>query len=310
MLLVLCGCKSEGGSATVADAGSPVDAPVGADAPADAGAGDAALAPGETTETLSSGGMSRSYIVHVPPGYTGKTAVPVVLDFHPLLLPASSWKTATSWGKTADEQGFIVVWPQGYMNSWNVGRCCNPAFGASVDDVAFVRAILGKLEAEGNIDPKRVYATGCSNGGGMAYKLACSAADVVAAVAPVDFDCITGSTNSPSCGNCAPSRAISECQFRGTADMFVPYDGGPTSVVAGLLFPGAQANFATWASKNACTGSPAPEAAQPACETYPTCAAGVETTLCTVDGGTHCGDYGTFPIVDIAWAMFQKESLP
>jgi polyhydroxybutyrate depolymerase len=263
-----------------------------------------------TTETLTSGGMTRTYLVHIPMGYTGKAHVPVVIDFHPLTITAKLWSVLTTWQATADQQGFIVIWPQGYMDSWNAGRCCAPALDAGVDDVSFTRAIIAKIEADACVDPKRVYVTGASNGGGMSYKLACDAADVVAAVAPVDFDCVTGPTNDASCGDCNPSRPISECQFRGTADQDVPYDGGPTPVVAGLIFPGAKANFATWGGINGCTGTPAPETAHPPCDTYPSCAGSVETTLCTADGGTHVGSYASLGIVDIAWEMFQRHSLP
>jgi polyhydroxybutyrate depolymerase len=267
-------------------------------APGDGGAND-------TTETLEVGGLTRTFIVHVPPSYTGATPVPLVFDFHPLDVAAAVWKGVTNWAATADAQGFIVVWPQGYMNAWNAGRCCGKA-----DDVAFTRAMITQVSGEKSIDPKRIYATGCSNGGGMSYKLACDAADVIAAVAPVNFDCITGATNNPSCGSCNPSRPISECQFMGTADMDVAYGGGPTSVVAGLDFPSAKANFATWAGIDGCTGSPHAESSQPSCDTYNTCKAEAGVTLCTIQNGTHCGSYGTYPIVQIAWKAFQSESLP
>ena len=258
-----------------------------------------------TTETVVVGGVSRTFIVHVPPGYTVQSPVPLVFDFHPLSVSAAVWKDATNWAATADTQGFIVVWPQGIMNAWNVGRCCGAA-----DDVAFTRAMIAQISMEKSIDAKRIYATGCSNGGGMSYKLACEAADVIAAVAPVNFDCLTGAQNNPSCGSCNPSRPISESQFMGTADMYVPYDGGPTSVVAGLEFPSAQANFATWAGIDGCTGSPQPEPAQASCETYGSCNADAGVTLCTIANGTHCGSYGTYPIVQIAWQAFQSQSLP
>src|SRR5207344_1986813 len=103
--------------------------------------------------------------------------------------------------------------------------------------------IIKQLQADACIDSKRVYASGCSNGGGMSYKLACDAADIIAAVAPVDFDCITGPMDSPSCGMCNPVRPITEIQFRGTSDTAVPYNGGKTPVVSGLIFPGAPTNF-------------------------------------------------------------------
>jgi len=299
--ILLAGCSTGSGSGgPTPDAGGPLQT-----CPASVTA-----KPGETTETIMVGGMARTYILHVPPGYTGKTPMPLVFDFHPIGVTAELWKGVAGWGTAADADGFIVVWPQGYMSSWNVGRCCDPALGAHVDDVAFTRAIIAKVSSEACVDQRRIYASGCSNGGGMSYRLACDASDVIAAVAPVDFDCVTGSTNDPSCGDCSPSRPISECQFRGTADMFCPYDGGATSVVAGLLFPGAKANFATWAGIDQCTGSPQPQSAEAACETYSTCGAGAEVTLCTVPNGTHCGNYGTFPIVGTAWSMFQSHPLP
>jgi polyhydroxybutyrate depolymerase len=266
--------------------------------------------PGDTTETIESGGMTRTFIVHVPAGYTGTSPVPLVVDVHPLTVTAIVWKLVSGWEAVADQQNFVAVWPQGYGDSWVVGRCCDPALDAGVDDVSFIRAMVAQISTELCIDPKRIYATGCSNGGGMSYKLACDAADLFAAVAPVDFDCMTGPTNSPSCAACNPSRPISECQFRATGDMYAPYDGGPTTVVSGLLFPGAQANFADWAARDQCTGTPAPEADHPACLRYGSCAAGTEVTLCTVDGGMHCLNYGTFGIAPIAWEMFSRQKLP
>jgi polyhydroxybutyrate depolymerase len=296
----LAACNGHGAPGTEMDAGGPAQT-----CPASVTA-----VPGETTETLMIDGMARTFILHVPPSYTGTKPVPLVFDFHPIGVEASLWKGVTNWSATADMDGFIVVWPQGYMNSWNVGRCCDPALGADVDDVAFTRSVISQVSAEACVDDRRIYASGCSNGGGMSYKLACEAADVIAAVAPVDFDCITGATNDPSCGDCNPSRPISECQFRGTDDKDCPYDGGPTSVVAGLLFPGAQANFATWSGIDQCGGSPQPSSDNAACDTYSACGAGAEVTLCTVPNGTHCGSYSTFPIVDVAWDMFQRHALP
>ncbi|HEY6460687.1 MAG TPA: PHB depolymerase family esterase [Polyangiaceae bacterium] len=260
---------------------------------------------GDTTETLDVDGGTRTYILHTPPGYTGQTPVPLVFDFHPLGVPAAVWKGVSTWAAEADKDGFIVVWPQGIDDAWNVGRCCGGA-----DDVAFTRAMIAAISAEKSIDPKRIYATGCSNGGGMSYMLACNAADVIAAVAPVNFDCITGATNDPSCGSCTPSRPVSEVQFMGTADTEVPYDGGPTPVVQGLLFPSAQANFTTWGGFDQCTGTPAAAPSQPSCQSYASCGASTQVTLCTIDQGTHCGSYGTYPITQIAWQTFQSESLP
>jgi polyhydroxybutyrate depolymerase len=329
--IVACGTSDPEGASLPIEAGAAADssAPGDATTPFDGGTGvhdaaappaDAApppvtcppagkLVPGEVTQTLTMNGVARTYIVHVPPGYTGQTAVPIVFDFHPLQVQATTWKVATGWSGVADKQGFILVWPQGVGDSWNAGRCCGQAQQQGVDDVAFLRAMLAQIAGDGCVDPKRVYATGCSNGGGMVYRIACDAADIVAAVAPVDFDCITGPTNTPSCASCSPARHISVAQFRGTSDTAVPYDGGPTTVVPGLVFPGAPANFADWGTRNGCSGSPQTESKYPLCETYPTCAGGVETTLCSIPLGTHCASYIPYGIAAVAWDMLQAHTL-
>src|ERR1700733_4220946 len=103
------------------------------------------LMPGEVTRTLTSGGVARTYIVHVPPNYTGHSAVPLVFDFHPLQVAATTWKIATGWPSVADSKGFILVWPQGVGDSWNAGRCCGQAQQQGVDDVAFLRAMTSEL---------------------------------------------------------------------------------------------------------------------------------------------------------------------
>lgn len=169
--------------------------------------------------------------------------------------------------------------------------------------------MIEQLKAEACIDPRRVYATGCSNGGGMTYKVACEAADVIAAAAPVDFDCVVGPTNDPSCGGCEPARPIPIMQFRGTNDFAVRYEGGQAPIPPTMRFPGAQANFADWAEINECTGSPQDWPGNSSCDTYSSCGEGASVTLCTVQGGTHCGSYQSFGIANLAWELFEKSAL-
>lgn len=184
-----------------------------------------APAGGDETVSIPVGGMMRTFVQHVPPANATPMPMPVVIDFHGKGGSGARQANASGWGKLADEKGFIVIWPDGVGNTWNAGRCC----GSTADDVAFVRAILAMIEARFCIDPKRVYATGCSAGGAMTYKLACDAADIIAAVAPVDFDCAYSADNTgatPSCGGCSPARPIPEMQFRGTADSMAVFEGG------------------------------------------------------------------------------------
>jgi polyhydroxybutyrate depolymerase len=242
------------------------------------------------------GGVARTFLVHAPPSYNGTTAVPVVLDFHGLSGNSNQQRNLSRWDDVADAEGFISVYPQGINNAWNAGNCCG---NTGSDDVAFVRAIIQALAADACIDTRRVFASGCSNGGGMSYRLACEAADVIAAVAPVDFDCVLGQ----SCGNCAPARPITVVQFRGTADQAVAYEGAGG-------FVGAQQNLAIWGEINECTGAPASLQQNSACQGFSACGDSAQTVLCTVQGGTHCGSYGSFMIPEVAWRVLQNEALP
>lgn len=265
--------------------------------PAPACPATATLGPGDTTKTITVDGVERSFLVHAPPSYDGTTPLPVVLDFHGLGGNSNQQKNLSRWDDVGDAEGFITVYPQGIDNAWNAGLCCGN--GNANDDVAFVRALLTTLASDACIDSRRVFASGCSNGGGMSYKLACEAADVIAAIAPVDFDCVDGA----GCGNCEPERPISVVQFRGTNDQLVSYEGNG-------FFLGAQANFATWGEINSCSGAAAPLEQSNGCESLPMCGDGAQTVLCTVQGGTHCGSYGSFSIAEVAWRLLRNEARP
>jgi polyhydroxybutyrate depolymerase len=242
---------------------------------------------------LNVGGRDRSFLVYAPTSYTGSARVPVVFDFHGLSGNSMQQKNLSRWDRLADTQGFIVVYPQGVGNSWNAGGCCGDSMSMMVDDVAFVRAIITNLNTDACIDTKRVYSSGCSNGGGMSFRLACEASDVIAGVAPVDFDCILGNR----CSTCAPTRPVSVVQFRGTGDTLVP-------------IAGAQPNFTRWGQINMCTGTAQDLPANMSCETYPMCGSGAETILCTVQNGTHCGSYQSFMIPAVAWEVLKNHALP
>jgi polyhydroxybutyrate depolymerase len=279
-----------------------------------------------------SSGMSRTFVVHVPPSAKLTGPLPVVFDFHPLGGTGARQEMASGWGTKCDSVGCIAVFPDSATNGgagWNVGYCCQGAQSNKVDDVQFTRDMIKWLEANTCVDPKRVYASGCSNGGGMSYMLACNAADVIAAVAPVDFRCITGTepasassvtaTNNTAC-TCTLPRPISVTAFDEGQDMsIVPYNGGQTVVAAdcppggnckAFIFPGAQVNVDTWAHFDSCTGSATTDPNNSICKTYTSCAANTEVTLCTAPSGNHCGSYALAKIVDTAWGMFQSEALP
>ncbi|HVU01408.1 MAG TPA: PHB depolymerase family esterase [Polyangiaceae bacterium] len=259
-----------------------------------------ALAPGDTNASIDVGGTTRTYIRHVPTSYTGETPVPLVVDLHPLFGNGAAERLNSGYGPLSDQEGFVVVWPDGIDAAWNIGPCCTTS--RTVDDEGFIRALVKKISEEACIDPKRVYATGYSMGGGLSHYLACNAADVFAAVAPSAFDLLSASEEP-----CAPSRPITVISFRGTADLIVPYAGGasnpPNGLPVTIHFQGAQNTFATWANLDGCTGSPTD--AGNGCSTYSQCDAGVEVTLCTAVGGGHVtGD------AHVGWEMLKRHPMP
>lgn len=259
------------------------------------------LSAGDHRRTLNVKGASRSYILHVPSGYAGTSAVPLVVDFHPLGGSGQNEENASPYKAVTDPEGVVTAYPDGIMSptnlgAWNVGPCCTTA-----DDTAFARAIVADAKAQTCINPKRVYAVGFSMGGGMTHYSACHLSDVFAATAPAAFDLLKENQDA-----CKPSRPLTMVLFRSTGDGVVLYNGGFSEAVTGMPinFLGAKASFAKWASIDQCTGSPSAEDAN-GCSTYSSCAGGVQVTLCTKQGGGH--DYGN---ASVGWPILKKYTLP
>jgi polyhydroxybutyrate depolymerase len=296
------GAPADGGPAASTDAGAPTDGglrPPDAGQPALPSCRGSVLKPGTSSFTLMRDGTSRTVNVYVPKSYDGKTALPLVVDFHGLHEGAALHESVSNWDDTVDTNGYVVAMPQGLQNSWNVGPCCTES--RSVDDVGFARALVERIAADGCIDTRRIYATGYSNGGGMSFAIACEAADLFAAVAPAAFDLLEEQS-------CAPRRPISVFAFRGTNDPVVPYAGGASTpptlyTLPELHFLGAAGTFARWAMLNGCSGTPSDSGG--GCNTYGSCAGGVKVTLCTTQGGGHDPSDAAR-----AWPMLRDYVLP
>ena len=140
------------------------------------------LAPGDHTRTLQVDGRERSYLVHVPPKYDPEKPTPVVLIFHGAATNASIMVGFCGMNPKADEANFVTVYPNGtgtanLFLTWNSGGFHGPNADQRPDDVKFVSMLLDDLATVVNIDPKRVFATGMSNGGMMCYRLAAELSD-------------------------------------------------------------------------------------------------------------------------------------
>jgi polyhydroxybutyrate depolymerase len=147
------------------------------------------LGPGEHRIEIEHDGRDRYAWVHVPPA--GAELPPLLLDFHGGGGTPEGHRDHTRIAALADREGFVVVHPAGVagvagrLRTWNVGFCCGRAAKEDVDDVGFIRALLADLSHQLDFDPRRVYATGHSNGGMMTMRLAAEAPELLAAIAPV-----------------------------------------------------------------------------------------------------------------------------
>ncbi|MFT4537399.1 MAG: polyhydroxybutyrate depolymerase, partial [Saprospiraceae bacterium] len=169
-----------------------------------------------TTGTIQHDGLTRDYILHLPTGYDANESYPFVYNLHGFGSNAQQQQFYSAMDITADDNGFIVCYPNGIDNSWNVGW----DFGSNADDVDFLLTLVDALAVDYNINYERLYSCGMSNGGFMSYKLACEKSDEFSAVASV-----TGSIVPSELAVCDPVRRIPVMQIHGTADPTVAYNG-------------------------------------------------------------------------------------
>jgi polyhydroxybutyrate depolymerase len=188
----------------------------------------------------------------------------------------------------ADRLGFLAVYPNGTgalkssLLTWNAWNCCGYAMQHRVDDVAFMRALVARLESDHGVDPKRIYAAGLSNGSMMAHRLGCEMSDVVAAIAPV-----AGAMNTDSC---KPTNPVSVVMFHGTADQHALYFGGDTKGFFGNAprrdRPIADV-FAAWSRIDGCSPSGKETTGHVTKETCSGGRGGSEVVLYTIEGQGH-----------------------
>jgi poly(3-hydroxybutyrate) depolymerase len=253
------------------------------------------------TININHDGIARQYILYIPSSYTGNTPVPLVIDMHGYYGNMNMQYTGDSgirWRAKADKAGFICAFPNGYWWSWNGGSCCGDAVEDNIDDVGFLKAVVDNIKRSYNIACNKVYASGYSNGGGMAMRLAVEASDTFAAV--------IGYVADPDVAlNLA--RPISVIFFRGYNDNEVPYNGDADD-------KSAQESFQAWAAANSCTGTPVEVYRNNTnvCMIYNNCAGGVKVELCSINSDhlNMINNPDNVPVIDMGWDFVKNFTEP
>ena len=193
--------------------------------------------------------------------------------------------------------GFILAAPDGVQRSWADGRGATPADRMGVDDVGFLRALVATIAARHRLDPSRIYVAGHSNGGFMAARMGCEAADMVAGIAMV-----AASVGQSVAMRCRPARPVSALLIAGTADPLVPFGGGIVRDGGPVL--AAEAATRLFAARVGCgAGAPRalphagpPDGTSARMTDYAPCPGGTRVALIAILGGGHGWPGGATPM--------------
>jgi polyhydroxybutyrate depolymerase len=227
----------------------------------------------------------------------------------------------------SDEAGFIAVYPNGtgaadIFLTWNAGGLQGKMAEGKADDVKFIGSLLDDLATVVDVDPKRVYATGMSNGGMMCYRLAAELSDRIAAIVPV--------AGTMAIEDASPNRPVPIMHFHGTADRIVPFGGPGEGTPQFLSFKSVEETINIWAKLNRCGKEPVVEKLEDTADdgttvtkvTYASKEGGAEVVLVEIEGGGHTWPGVEPPIQfigkstkdvsanDMIWEFFQRHRLP
>ena len=241
----------------------------------------------KTNGTVDTSGVARPFLLYIPKSHDVGKPTPLLISLHGAAGWAALQRDISGWNRLADEHGFIVAYPSGARmfsflsrgpRVWRVDD------GPGVDlDARYISDLIDKLEHDYNIDRQRVYVDGLSNGGGMAFVVACRLADRVAAVGEV------AAAETLPYEWCHETRPVAVIKFHGTADPIVAYAGGKSpDRFNPVMFPAVRDWVSSWARRNRC-GDPVDEkvTAQTDRLTYTNCADNADVVLYTVNGGGH-----------------------
>jgi polyhydroxybutyrate depolymerase len=250
-----------------------------------------ALDAGDYTFSTEHQDITRHYKVHIPASYQPQQPTPMVISLHGGGGNMRYQATDEYYGmiSKSEQAGFIAVFPNGYsrlprggLATWNAGICCGKARDLNIDDVGFIQRVVEEMQQRANIDPKRIYANGMSNGGMMAYRLACELPNTFKAIAAVAG---TDGTNK-----CQASKAVSVLHIHALNDERVLFNGGSGSQSnTHANFVSVNDTISKWVNQNRCQPSPQRVLAVSGayCDLYSGCQHNSQIKLCVTEQGGH-----------------------
>ncbi|WP_408095522.1 alpha/beta hydrolase family esterase [Peredibacter sp. HCB2-198] len=281
----------------------------------------------ENLRAIKVGDKDRYYIINVPKSYDKTKATPLLLALHGgggnMEIQAADrfYKVLSK----SEKEGFIALFPNGYSKfpsgkfaTWNAGNCCGDASDLNSDDVGFIKALIQEVSAKYNIDSKRIYSIGMSNGAMMSYRLACELSDVITGIGAV-----AGTDNTTTC---TPKNPVSVIHIHAKDDTHVLFNGGAgedafqdkTKVTNFISVP---STIEKWVKFNECNPKPKRVLASSGayCDQYLECKNNVSVKLCVTEKGGHSWPGGMKPrgvgprptdaisATDTIWSFFTEQ---
>jgi polyhydroxybutyrate depolymerase len=295
------------------------------------------LPPAHQELTISSGGLDRHCLIHLPPAYDKAKPLPLVIMLHGMGGTGANAVREMGWSAKADLETFIVVYPDATRpdptqvpsirsnpQAWNDGSGRFHSAERNIDDVAFIRALLDRLAADYSIDRHRIFVAGFSNGASMALRIGAELSDRVAAIAPGAGACWTETVK--------PTRGISLCYITGTSDTLNPLDGGFPKMAfgggdkGGKPKPAVRTTVEKWSKALGCPESPTKDETTNGVRTrrYGPGRDGAEIVFITIEGLGHiwAGGVNLVPefmvgkptdklkATDVVWDFFRAHPAP
>jgi polyhydroxybutyrate depolymerase len=245
-------------------------------------------------------GDDRPVTLHVPKSYSCDKGAPLVIMLHGYTATSAIEEAYLGITAESEKRGFLYAHPDGTKDAmgnpfWNATDACCNFNGSKIDDSAYITKIIKDVQTAYNVDPKRIYLVGHSNGAFMSYRMACEHGDLIAGIASLAGAMYSDVTK------CAAANTVSLLEIHGTADATIAYGGG---VIGPNAYPGATTSVSDWATIDKCSAAPdttgAPldlESTLAGNETtvtnYTGCTSGTAVSLWTIAGGSHIPTFTT-----------------